>query len=255
MAGRRARRSRSARAARSTRARSKRRASPARVYGSEDCLTLNVSRRARPARCRGASAPARDGLDPRRRQRAAAAATSTTARALARAQNVVVVTRELPARAVRLAAPRGAARRRHATTTQSGNFGTLDLVRALRLGARRTSRRSAAIPSSVTIFGESAGGAERRRAARCSPRARGPVPRRDRAERRHALERSSRTRSSSRPCRPGQRGPSSNDLLVRARGGDASGSRARRSAEIAAFLRAQTRRGDPRARTPRTAGG
>ena len=86
----------------------------------------------------------------------------------------------------------------------SGNYGMLDQIAALQLGARTTSPRSAAIRGNVTIFGESAGSFAVS-ALMASPLAHRAVPQRHRRERRLLLGRQRHARRSSRSRRPSSR--------------------------------------------------
>jgi para-nitrobenzyl esterase len=199
------------------------------VYGSEDCLTLNVWAPPHDAKERlpvmfwiHGGGNVQGGSD------------FYDGAALAVAQRVVVVT--VNYRLGPLGWLRHAALREDATYEEaSGNYGTLDLIHALRW-VRTNVAGFGGNPESVTIFGESAG-ARNVVALLQSPRARGLFH--------GAIVQSGGTRSSGLDEAEQQtadaalrRGPGSHQLLERLLGREKVASMT--NAQIAAFLRAQT---------------
>jgi para-nitrobenzyl esterase len=199
------------------------------VYGSEDCLTLNVF------------APPQTGAERlpvmfwiHGGGNVQGGSDFYEGGALAMRQRVVVVTMNY--RLGPLGWLRHAALREGATYEEaSGNFGTLDLIHALRW-VRTHIAAFGGNPDSVTIFGESAG-ARNVVALLQSPPARGLFH--------GAIVQSGGTRSSGLDeaelsvADPSvRRGPGSHEMVRRVAGGD--GLAGKSHAEIAAFLRAQT---------------
>jgi len=199
------------------------------VYGSEDCLTLNVFA---PPRAEAERLPVmfwihgggnvQGGSD------------FYDGGALAVNQRVVVVT--VNYRLGPLGWLRHAALRDGTTYEEaSGNFGTLDMIYALHW-VRTNIAAFGGNPNSVTIFGESAGG-RNVVALLQSPPARGLFH--------GAIVQSGGTRSSGLDEAEQQtadpvlrRGPGSHQLLQRLAGSDRAAGMS--NAEVAAFLRAQT---------------
>ena len=135
---------------------------------------------------------------------------------------------------------------------RSGNFGTLDLVRALQW-VRDNIAAFGGDPNNVTIFGESAGGTNVFTLL-LSPQAQRPVPSRHRRERRPADERRQPRRRTSPTTRAGHAN-SSNEVLLRlliADGTAADRAAAKAhlapmsNAEIARYLRGKSASRHPR---------
>jgi para-nitrobenzyl esterase len=125
--------------------------------GSENCLTLNVhAPRMRPDEARLAGLPVMFWIHGGANT-AGTAATYTTVRNLAGQDRVIVVSANYRLGILGWFSMEELARDDDSAADRSGNFGTLDLIAALRW-VRRHIASFGGDPDNVTVFGESAGG-------------------------------------------------------------------------------------------------